>query len=128
MKEKEHKEAFEVHKRTIFEWALDVQGLENSQRIIGLHASRGIVELLSEFLHQKKLISEGFQLNHRWFKSEKVMEKLPQFNSKEEIVKGLIKLENLCENLSYGKKKSSQEIEEVVSLFTKLEEKIKSAS
>ena len=30
MKEEEHKEAFEIHKKTIFEWALDVQGIERA--------------------------------------------------------------------------------------------------
>ena len=128
MKEEEHKEAFEIHKKTIFEWALDVQGIEVAQRIVGLHASRGIIELLSKFLHEKKLISEGFQLNHRWFKIKKVIDKLPAFESKEEIVKNLVRLENLCENLSYGKKKPASEIEEVVNLFTKLEGEIKAIS
>lgn len=63
MRLESHKEAFEVHKRAIFKWALEVEGLEKAQRIVGLHASRGILELFSVFLHKKKLIDEGFQLN-----------------------------------------------------------------
>lgn len=122
MKLDTHKEAFEVHKRAIFNWALEVEGLERSQRIIGLHAIRGIIELFSFFLHKRRLVSDGFQLNHRWFKSLKVMDRLPDFENKREIVEKIIKLENLCENLSYGKKRSINEIEEVIKLFKELEE------
>ena len=41
----DHLEAFNEHKETIFDWALRVKGLKNSQRIVGLHASRGIIDL-----------------------------------------------------------------------------------
>lgn len=124
MKEEEHKEAFEIHRSAIFTWVLEIEGLEKSQKIIGLHASRGIIELLSLFLHKKKLVSEGFQLNHRWFKSEKVFDKLPDFDNKWEIVEKIIKLENICKLLSYGKKKPLRETEEVIRLFKELEELI----
>lgn len=124
MKLDTHKEAFEIHKRAIFNWALEVEGLEKSQRIIGLHATRGVIELFSFFLHKKKLVSEGFQLNHSWFKSPKVVDRLPNFDNKKEIVEKIIKLENLCENLSYGKKRPINEIEEVIKLFKELEELI----
>lgn len=114
MKEEDHREAFEVHKKAIFTWALEIEGLGKSQKIIGLHAARGIIELLSLFLHKKKLVSEGFQLNHSWFKSEKVFDKLPDFENKKEIIDKIIKLENTCEILSYGKKKPLNEIEEAI--------------
>lgn len=116
-----HKEAFEVHKRAIFKWALEIEGLEKSQRIIGLHASRGILELLSVLLHTKKLIDEGFQLNHRWFKSERVSEKLPEFENKGELVNKMVKLENLCEILAYGGQKPVEKTQEAIKLFTELE-------
>ena len=125
MKEEEHEAAFESHKKTIFNWALEIQGLQNSQRIVGLHASRGITELLSYYFHKNKLVKPGFQLNHRWFKSNKIYEKLPNFENKKEIIDSMIELENLCEKLSYGKKKSVEEIESVIKLFNELEEKIK---
>ena len=59
--------AYEEHKAVIT-WAVD-RGIENSQRIIGSHASRGIVELFSAFLHECGKIDIGFQVNHSWFKS-----------------------------------------------------------
>ena len=82
MRVQEHLSAYQEHRNAIFKWSLEIQGLDNSQRTIGLNASRGILELLSAFLHRGKLIDEGFQLNHRWFKSAKVSERLPDFANK----------------------------------------------
>lgn len=125
MKTETHEEAFEVHRKAIFSWGLEIEGIENAQRIIGLHAARGIMELLSLFFHKKKIVSPGFQLNHSWFKSEKVVDKLPDFPNKKEIVEKLVKLENLCEVLTYGKKKPVSETEKAVKLFEELEASIK---
>ena len=119
-----HEEAFTVHKKALFTWALEIEGLEKSQRIVGLHASRGIIELLSIALHKKHLIDEGFQINHRWFKSEKVSERLPEFEGKEEIIGKMVELEALCENLAYGAQKPVGRTEEALKLFTLLEEMI----
>ncbi|MBS3123650.1 hypothetical protein J4437_03355 [Candidatus Woesearchaeota archaeon] len=120
-----HKQAFEERKETIFKWALEVRGLENSQHIVGDNASRAITELLSAYLHQQKKVEVGYQLNHAWFKSEKVRERLPEFNSKEEIVSQMIYLEILCEKLSYGSPKPLVMTEEVINLFKSLEKKLK---
>ncbi len=127
MRLEEHKEAFEIHKRAIFKWAIEVEGLEKSQRIVGLHASRGILELLSTMLHKKKIVDEGFQLNHRWFKSDKVSDKLPDFENKKEIISKIVKLENLCEALSYGTQKPVNKTEEAIKLFRELEEMLNKA-
>ena len=124
MRLESHREAFEVHKRAIFKWALEVEGLEKSQRIVGLHASRGIMELLSIYLHENKLIDEGFQLNHRWFKSEKVASEIPEFEGKKEIISKMVQLENLCETLSYGSQKPVEKTEEAIKLFKEIEDRI----
>lgn len=116
-----HQEAFEVHRKAIFTWALEIEGIERAQRIVGLHASRGILELLGILLHKKKLIDEGFQLNHRWFKSEKVLQKFPPFPDKEIILKKMVALEVLGENLSYGAAKPIEKTEEAIELFKELE-------
>lgn len=119
-----HQEAFNVHKKAIFTWALDIEGLDKAQRIVGLHASRGIIELFSIFLHKKNLIDEGFQVNHRWFKSENAGQRFPQFQNKENIISKMIKLEILCENLAYGAPKPTSKTEEAIELFKELEELI----
>lgn len=124
MKTEDHLEAFKEHKETIFDWALRVKGLKNSQRVIGLHASRGIVDLLSVYLHEKEKISIGTQINHRWFKSKKVKNKLPDFEEKDKITDKLVELELLCEDLSYGAPKPIEEMEKTLKLFKELEGKI----
>jgi len=44
MRVEAHEQAFDVHWRAIFTWALEVEGLANAQRIVGLHASRAAVD------------------------------------------------------------------------------------
>lgn len=117
--------AFEERKETIFKWAVEVRGIEKSQRIIGDNASKAITELLSAYLHKHHKVEVGFQLNHSWFKSQKVSERLPEFSDKEIIVAKMIRLEKLCENLSYGAPRPIARVKEAISLFQELESKIK---
>ncbi len=121
MKIENHLESFNEHKETIFDWAVKVKGIKNSQRVIGLHASRAIIDLLSIYLIKRNLISTGMKINHRWFKSEKVNENLPEFEKKEEICSQITKLELLCEDLTYGAPKTEEKINEALELFNKLE-------
>ena len=121
MKLESHEESVEEHKNIICKWALEVQGLEKSQRIIGLHASRAAIDILSIFLHKNKLVDDGLQLNHRWFKSEKVVEKLPEFPSKNSIIKKMVELENLCETLTYGTQKPVEKTEKALKLFREID-------
>lgn len=121
MKLENHIESYKEHKETIFDWALKVKGLKDSQRVIGLHASRAIIDLLSAYLLKRNLIDPGMQINHRWFKSKRVMEKLPDFEKKEKIVSLIIKLELLCEDLTYGSPKPEEKIREAIVLFNKIE-------
>lgn len=120
MKEEEHSNAYREH-RSVIDWAID-KGVEQSQRTIAMHASRGAVELLSLYLHRAKKIDQGFQINHRWFKSPQAGRKLPEFEKKEIIVPKLVKLENNCENLTYGSQKPANEIKEAVELLNEVEE------
>ncbi len=125
MKIEEHKNAYEEHRGNVFRWAVEIQGLEKSQRTIGLNISRCAVELLSIYLHQKQLISEGKQLNHRWFKSPNVGNKLPEFPNKANTVEKMVELENLAEKLSYGASKPVEMIKHSIDLFLGIEAEIK---
>lgn len=125
MRPESHLEAFEERKETILKWAVEVRGLEKSQRIIGDNASKAITELLSAYLHKKQKIDEGFQVNHTWFKSERVSERLPDFEKKVKIVNKMIQLEKLCEYLSYGAPKPIERVKEALKLFVELEKTIK---
>ena len=128
MKLEHHLESFKEYKETIFDWALKIKGLKNSQRIICTHASRAIVDLLATYLLKRSLIDPGLQINHRWFKSKKVNDKLPNFDNKEKIISEMIKLELLCEELTYGTPKSEQKIQEALVLFKKLELRLKNGT
>ena len=125
MKIESHLESYKEHRETIFDWALKVKGLKNSQRIVGTHASRAIIDLLAVYLLKRSLIDPGMQINHRWFKSKRVMEKLPEFEGKEKICGDMIKLELLCEDLTYGSPKSEEKIKEAIILFNKIESELK---
>ena len=125
MKTEEHEESFKEHRETIFRWALEVKGMENSQRIIGLHASRAIIDLLSIYLLKKGKISPGKQINHRWFKILKVYGKIPDFLNKKQIIGKIVELELLCEKLTYGSKRPETEVKTALELFNELENKIR---
>lgn len=121
MKEEDHLKAYQEYKDNIFSWALEIRGLEKSQRTVALNASRAMVELLSAYLHRKKLVDEGFQLNHRWFKSGKVSEKLPDFENKDAVLKKMVALENTSEILAYGAPKPKENIKEIIMVFNEIE-------
>lgn len=120
-----HMEAFEERKETIYRWAIEVRGIENSQRIIGDNASKATAELLSACLHKQRKIDEGFQINHAWFKSESVYNRFPEFENKSMIIPKMIELERLCEKLSYGAPKPIENIRNALELFQLLEKTIK---
>ena len=124
MRTEEHLKSFNERKETIFKWAIELRGLENSQRIIGDNASKAAVELLSAYLHKNKLVKEGFQLNHSWFKSEDILEKIPEFREKKEIISRMILLEKSCEKLSYGTQKPLEEVKTTIKLFQDIEKLI----
>lgn len=64
MKIENHLESYKEHRETIFDWALKIKGLKNSQRVVGMHASRAIVDLLAIHLLKRGLIDPGLQINH----------------------------------------------------------------
>jgi|SRR3989339_770855 len=123
MKTEEHLKAFQEHRDAI-DWAIN-RGMEKSQRILGAHASRGITELLSAYLHKINKIEPGFQINHRWFKSEKAGERFPDFPNKSSIIPKMVKLENMSENLTYGSQKSEKEMKRIIELLNELEKLLK---
>lgn len=125
MKTENHIEAYNEHRDAI-NWAID-RGIEKSQRTIGIHTSRAIVELLSAFLHRINAIEMGFQINHRWFKTEKVFERFPDFPEKNLIFKKIVQLEPQSENLTYGAQKTKEEIKSVLALFNETEKIILNA-
>ena len=125
MKIENHLDSFKEHKETIFDWAIKIKGLKALHRIIGTHASRAIIDLLAAYLLKRNLIDASIQINHRWFKSKKIMEKLPEFDNKKQILSQIIELELICEDLTYGSPKPEEKIKEAITLFNKIESILK---
>lgn len=89
------------------------------QKIIGFAVSEGALNCFAIFLHKNNIISEGFNVNHKWFGSEKLAKKhLPSdFTKKEIIIPKLVEIELLRDRLCYGKEKSLKEVERAIKLF-----------
>jgi hypothetical protein len=72
---------------------------------VGFHASAGSVDLFSIMLHKLELVSQGFQVNHTWFRSKAIMcEKFSfDFPKKTEILDIMEEIEDLRNPLCYGR-------------------------
>ena len=80
------------------------------QKIIGFAASEAATNLFAVFLHSKNLIEPAFNVNHRFFSSERIAE--TQFNfdfpDKERLIKLLVLQEEFRYKLCYGKRKNPE--------------------
>ncbi len=96
--------------------------VERRQKIIGFSVSEASTNLFASFLHRNGLISPGFNINHRFFVSEKRAEiAFPfDFKEKQEIFKLLVKIEQLRTKLCYGRDKESREVTDAISSLFKL--------
>jgi len=69
----------------------------------------------------------GSQINHRWFKTEKISDRFSDFPKKDLILKKIVQLELQSENLTYGSQKTEEEIKSVLILFNEIEKIILNA-
>ncbi|MFH0836667.1 MAG: hypothetical protein V1870_00910 [Candidatus Aenigmatarchaeota archaeon] len=117
--------SIEEHEKTVREMEDDInqkirEGVVlERQKIIGFASSEGAINCFAILLHRKNLIPHGFNVNHRWFGSEKLVNgKFPfMFPQKTKLVPKLIRLEELRDRLCYGKRKPLTEAEEAIRLF-----------
>ena len=96
------------------------------QKLVGFGVSEASANLFAVFLLKNKLIDPGFNVNHRFFVSEKrAKETFPfDFPMKEEVISLLVKIDSLRNRLCYGKEKDAKEVNEDLSLLYKLKEMI----
>ncbi len=120
MREEDHKisiqESLDVLKESI------QLGLEPRQRTIGFHCSAAAADLLELYLHQINAIDPGKTLKHDFFSSErKALEKIHEdFPEKVRIIKLMVGLESLRNQLCYGKRQPKEKIEQYVTLFNSI--------
>lgn len=112
----------EEHKKSIQELVKDIHEkirgnlLVERQKLIGFSASEASCDLLALLLHKKNIISPGFNVNHRFFRSEKsAHERLDfDFPEKEKFLKLLVRQEYFREQLCYGRAKEKSTVEEAI--------------
>jgi hypothetical protein len=100
--------------------------LVERQKIIGFACSEGAVNYFAVLLHSKKLVTEGFNVNHTFFASREIAESrfYFKFPKKDELLTNLVEMEMLREKLCYGRTKSISEIEKAVKLFYEIKRMI----
>ena len=120
--------SIEEHEKTVKELIEDIEEkirlnlIAKRQKIIGFAVSEASTNLFAIFLHKKKLIEPGFNVNHLFFASQKRAENIftQDFQKKKEILDFLVRIERLRNRLCYGREKEAKEANESVTLLFKL--------
>ena len=103
----------EVHKENArnliedIEEKLRTETAVKRQKLIGFAASEASCDMLAILLHKNNLLDPGFNVNHRFFASEKIAQgKFSfEFPSKKELISLLVKQDECRTLLCYGKPK-----------------------
>lgn len=122
--------SIEEHKRGIQELLEDINEKLRSdliverQKLIGFSASEISCDLLALLLHEKNLISPGFNVNHRFFVSEKAARERFGFDfpQKERLMPLLVKQEEYRTLLCYGREKKRESVEKAIENVNKIRE------
>ncbi|MBI4181639.1 MAG: hypothetical protein HY520_01570 [Candidatus Aenigmarchaeota archaeon] len=124
--------SIEEHKNSIRELVKDITEkmrsnlLVERQQIIGFSASEASCNMLALFLHKRAIISPGFQVNHGYFRSEKLArEKIDvDFPEKKRILELLVRQEHFRYQLWYGRAREKSVVEEAIRNMFSLKELI----
>ena len=124
----------EEHKRALAEFLKDIEEKVRSdliverQRLIGFAASEASCDIFAIFLHKKNLITPGFNINHRFFASEKAAKSKfnMDFPEKQTLLPLLVKQDEYRSILCYGKAKEKGKVEIAVQNLYKIKKLIES--
>lgn len=96
--------------------------IEKRQRIIEFSLTECAKNYFELYLHKKKLVDKGIDINHRWFSSKKIAyQKFPfEFPHKRELLSKMVNLEKKRNLLCYGKRKPRKDVEEAIKTFYEL--------
>ena len=102
--------------------------ISERQKLIGFAASEISCDLFAILLHKKNLVTPGFNVNHRFFASEKsARERFAyDFPNKSELLPLLIRQENYRNLLCYGKSKDRKIVEDAIKNMQKIKSIIES--
>lgn len=110
------------HKKILKEFLDDINEkiranlLIDRQKIVGFVASEAAVNLFALLLHQKNIVEQGFNVNHRYFASERIAEKRFDFDipKKDKLLKLLVDQEDYRNKLCYGGDKKAETVNSAV--------------
>ncbi len=120
----------EEHKRSLAEFLKDIEEkvrnnlIVERQRLIGFSASEASCDLFAIFLHKKNLITPGFNVNHRFFASERIASSKFSFDfaEKSKLLPLMVRQEEYRSLLCYGKSKEREKVEEAIQNLYKIKE------
>ena len=110
--------SIEAHKENIHSMVEDVEEklkkeiAVKRQKLVAFACSEASCDLLAVMLHKKNLIDPGFNVNHRFFASEKIAKRKFNFDfpSKNTLMPMLVKQEDYRNKLCYGKPKEQKSV------------------
>ena len=114
--------SIEEHRKSISNLLKDVEDkvkagtILEMQKLIGFSCSEAACNIFALFLHKKNLITAGFNVNHRFFASDKIARQkfAFEFQKKSELLNLLVKQENFRELICYGREKEKPLIENCI--------------
>lgn len=120
------------HRRSIKELLDDISEkvradlLIERQKLIGFSASEASCNMLALLMHKKGLITPGFNVNHRFFASEKVAEEKLGFDFPEKVslISLLVKQERYRTLLCYGRSKEKGVVQETIANMNRIKQAI----
>ena len=121
----------EEHEKIVKEFLEDINEkiranlLIERQKIIGFAASEAAVNLFALLLRKKSIVESGFNVNHRYFASQRIAERRFDFHipKKIELIKLLVDQENYRNKLCYGKDKKANIVSSAVENLFKINNK-----
>ena len=122
------------HKKIIIEFLDDINEkiragfLVERQKIVGFSASEAAMNLFALLLHKKNLVEPGFNVNHRYFASDRIAENKFNFDIPEKgrLLKLLVAQESYRNKLCYGREKEADIVNSAVDNLFKLKKVIQS--
>ncbi|MBI2675803.1 MAG: hypothetical protein HYX24_05060 [Candidatus Aenigmarchaeota archaeon] len=98
--------------------------LVEMQKLVGFACSEAACDLFALMLHRKNLISPGFNVNHRFFASEKIASEKFSFDfpHKAKLLPLLVNQERFRSILCYGRERERQIVEDCIKAAYKIRE------
>ncbi len=87
-----------------------------AQKLVGFACSEASCDLFALMLHKKSLITPGYNVNHRFFASDKIANKRfgYDFPHKRDLLRLLVKQEDFREKLCYGRQRKKDDVEQCI--------------